>query len=198
MRVTLFEKEAKPGGHTNTVQVMDRLGTMIPVDTGFMVFNDPTYPNLNRLFNQLGVTSTETDMSFGVHDSRNGYYYASSGLSGFFAQKRNLLSPSHWNMIRGILKFFKTANACPATPKRLIRNADTIRFFQTTPPPRKGSNGFHLPDGLGDLVDASFTHHGLPRQVTLPFHGKPWPVGSGYPISVEDDHRRQSANTATS
>ncbi len=143
--VTLFEKEAKPGGHTNTVQVMDRLGTMIPVDTGFMVFNDPTYPNLNRLFNQLGVTSTETDMSFGVHDSRNGYYYASSGLSGFFAQKRNLLSPSHWNMIRGILKFFKTANACLQHQNDSSETLTLSDFFKQHRLPEKVATDFIYP-----------------------------------------------------
>ncbi len=107
--VTLVEKNDYVGGHTNTVTV-DRNGRRIPIDTGFMVYNETTYPNLVRLFNELGVTSYNTSMSFGVRDARLDLEYACSGFSTFFAQKRNLLRPRHWRLYGDILRFFEAAD----------------------------------------------------------------------------------------
>ncbi len=143
--VTLLEKEPTIGGHTNTIEVTDQKGIVIPVDTGFMVFNDPTYPNLNRLFDELGVESTHTDMSFGVHDSRNGYFYASSGIKGFFAQRRNLLSPSHWGMIRGIVTFFELANALLQSNDEADEKITISEFFKRHKIPSKVANDFIYP-----------------------------------------------------
>ena len=64
-RISLYEREDYPGGHTHTVEIEEN-GKSIPVDTGFMVFNDPTYPNINRMFDELQVPSFNTDMSFGA------------------------------------------------------------------------------------------------------------------------------------
>lgn len=143
--VTLFEKHPVPGGHTNTVDVQDSQGRSIPVDTGFMVYNDPTYPNLNRLFDELGVEPYPTDMSFGVHDSRSGAYYASSGLKGFFAQRRQLFSPSHWNMIRGILRFFNDANAFLELGDSAPNDLTLREFFDLHRIPKRTAERFVYP-----------------------------------------------------
>jgi predicted NAD/FAD-binding protein len=108
--VTLIEKNNYVGGHTNTVSV-SLGGDSIPVDTGFMVYNDTTYPHLVRLFEELGVTSYDTSMSFGVRNVDRNLEYACSGFSTFFAQRKNLINPVHWKLYRDILKFFRAADA---------------------------------------------------------------------------------------
>ena len=104
--VHLFEKEKRIGGHTHTHLVEDpATGKTIPVDTGFIVHNDRTYPNLIRLFVELGVTTQASDMSFGVSCQRTGFEYSSRGLSGFFAQRSNLFRPSHYLFFKELLRF---------------------------------------------------------------------------------------------
>ena len=102
--VTLFEANAYLGGHANTVDVQ-MPGETYPVDTGFMVFNRRTYPNFCHLLNLLGVPVQNTDMSFSVRSSRTGVEYQGSSLGGLFAQRRNILSPSFWKLLRDILRF---------------------------------------------------------------------------------------------
>ena len=86
-RVQLFEKEERLGGHTNTV-VIDGPTGALPLDTGFLVHNDRTYPNLVRLFGELGVATRDSDMSFAVSCRRTGLEYSSRGANGFFAQRQ--------------------------------------------------------------------------------------------------------------
>src|ERR1044071_6324244 len=74
--VTLFEKDSRVGGHTHTVMVDSSRGSL-PVDTGFIVHNDRTYPNLIRLLKELNVETAPSDMSFGVHDPATGFQYSS-------------------------------------------------------------------------------------------------------------------------
>lgn len=108
--VTLFEKEKKLGGHTNTVN-MHLEGQNIAVDTGFIVFNLPNYPNLGAMFRHLGVLTEPTDMSFSVSVNDGELEYAGSNLNTLFAQRRNLFSPQHWSMIREIMRFNNQAKA---------------------------------------------------------------------------------------
>ena len=82
-RVDLFEQERRLGGHTNTVLVDGPNGT-VPLDTGFLVHNDRTYPNLVRLFGELGVATQDSDMSFAVSCRRSGLEYSSRGANGFY------------------------------------------------------------------------------------------------------------------
>ncbi|MDA1184795.1 MAG: FAD-dependent oxidoreductase [Acidobacteria bacterium] len=107
-RVHLFEREGRLGGHTNTV-VVDHPDGPVPLDTGFLVHNDRTYPNLVRLFDELGVETQDSDMSFAVACRRTGLEYSSRGVGGFFAQRRNLISPSHLALLRDILRFNREA-----------------------------------------------------------------------------------------
>lgn len=105
--VTLYEKAERTGGHTATVDV-DYDGVQIPVDTGFIVYNEPNYPNLTALFRELGVATHASDMSFSLSLDQGKLEWAGGGLSSVFAQTRNLLSPSFLLMIREILRFNRT------------------------------------------------------------------------------------------
>lgn len=107
-RVHLFERESRIGGHTNTVTVHGQDGDLA-LDTGFLVFNDRTYPNLIRLFAELGVASRPSDMSFAVACRKTGLEYSSRGAADFFAQPRNLWSRSHLHLLTEILRFNREA-----------------------------------------------------------------------------------------
>ena len=102
--VTLYEAAGRLGGHTNTVDVtLD--GVTHPVDTGFLVFNRRTYPNLVALFRLLGVQSVASEMSFAVSLDEGRVEWAGSSLATLFAQKANLARPAFWGMLQDILRF---------------------------------------------------------------------------------------------
>jgi hypothetical protein len=122
-RVTLFEAEGRLGGHSHTV---DASGAA--VDTGFIVYNEATYPNLTALFRHLGVVTKSTDMSFAVSLDDGRLEYSGSGLSGVFAQRRNALSPRFWRMLGDLVRFYREAPG------------DTARLGETS---------------LGDYLDAA-------------------------------------------
>jgi uncharacterized protein len=107
--VTLFEKDARLGGHANTVTI-DYDGAAIDVDTGFIVYNEPNYPNLVKLFAHLGVETIASDMSFGVSDP-DGFEWSSNGINGLFAWKRNLANPAFLAMLGDIVRFSTAARA---------------------------------------------------------------------------------------
>jgi predicted NAD/FAD-binding protein len=106
--VFLFERDTRLGGHTHTVTV-DSSGGPLPVDTGFIVHNDLTYPNLIRLFAGLGIPRIKSDMSFAVSCRKTGYEYSSRGLHGFFAHKRTLFSQRPWKLFSEIRRFNRQA-----------------------------------------------------------------------------------------
>jgi len=114
--LTLYEKNDHAGGHANTVMVAEPQRT-VPVDTGFMVFNRVTYPHLTRLFEELGVAVKPTDMSFSVMHRPTGLEYCGSSLNHLFAQRRNLLRPRFWRMVRQINRFNTEAVAALADPQ---------------------------------------------------------------------------------
>ena len=104
-RVVLFDQNAYLGGHTHTIVIADGPDAGTPVDTGFIVFNDRTYPLLNRFFRELGVAIEKSDMSFSYYEEDSEFQYASSNPDTLFAQRRNLLDPSYWSMLGEILRF---------------------------------------------------------------------------------------------
>lgn len=108
--VTLFEAGDYLGGHTHTVDV-DLEGQTYPVDTGFLVFNDKTYPNLIALFARLGVDSVATEMTFAVSLENPDLEWAGSNLATVFGQKRNLARPQFWAMLADILRFNRASVA---------------------------------------------------------------------------------------
>jgi predicted NAD/FAD-binding protein len=102
--VSVFEAESRLGGHTATVDV--HLGTRrYAIDTGFIVFNDWTYPNFIALLQELGISSRPTNMGFSVKDQDTGLEYSGTNLNTLFAQRSNLLSPRFLGMVRDILRF---------------------------------------------------------------------------------------------
>ncbi|NGP54241.1 FAD-dependent oxidoreductase [Thioalkalivibrio sp. XN8] len=102
--VTVFEANDYIGGHTNTIDV-EAEGRQWAVDTGFIVFNDWTYPNFIALMKELGVASQPSQMGFSMRCARTGIEYCGSSLDQLFAQRANLASPRFWGMIRDILRF---------------------------------------------------------------------------------------------
>ena len=118
--VTLFEAEPRAGGHSHTVDVtLD--GITHPVDTGFLVFNDRTYPRLVALFDELGVRSVASDMSFSVRHDGADVEWAGTSVATLFARPRNALRPGFWRMLADIARFNRetvsllSRNALPAT-----------------------------------------------------------------------------------
>ncbi|NBB64973.1 FAD-dependent oxidoreductase [Pseudomonas sp. ODNR1LW] len=105
--VTIYERDDRLGGHSNTVDVKSPTGETA-VDTGFIVFNDATYPNLIALFAHLGLETRATDMSFAVSLDQGRFEYAAPGL---FAQRRNFFRPRFWSMLKEILRFYRSAPA---------------------------------------------------------------------------------------
>ena len=108
--VTVFEAADYVGGHTHTVDV-EAGGERYAVDTGFIVFNDWTYPNFLRLLGELGVESQSTSMSFSVSCERTGLEYNGTSLATLFADRRNLLRPRFYRMLADIVRFGRDAHA---------------------------------------------------------------------------------------
>lgn len=108
--ITVFEAADWIGGHTHTVDV-ELNGRSYAIDTGFIVFNDWTYPNFIRLLGQLGVAFKPTEMSFSVSDPKTRTEYNGNNLNSLFAQRSNLWSLSFWGMLRDILRFNREALA---------------------------------------------------------------------------------------
>jgi uncharacterized protein len=102
--MTLYEAADYLGGHTHTVDV-ELEGVSHPVDTGFLVYNDLTYPNLRQLFAHLGVATHETVMSFSVSLPEHNLEWAGANLGTLFAQRRNLVRLQYWRMLQEILRF---------------------------------------------------------------------------------------------
>lgn len=107
-QVTLFEAGATPGGHTATVDVATPQGTWA-IDTGFIVYNDRTYPRFMGLLSELGIGGQKTQMSFSVHNPASGLEYNGHSLTSLFAQRRNLLKPAFWGLLSEIVRFNRLA-----------------------------------------------------------------------------------------
>lgn len=106
--ITVFEAADRIGGHTNTV-IFDAPEGPVPVDTGFIVYNQPNYPNLTALLSLLGVASNTTRMNFSVSAKHRNVEYASHGFAGLFADLRNLVRPRFYAMLADIMRFYKQA-----------------------------------------------------------------------------------------
>lgn len=108
--ITLFEANDYLGGHTHTHEV-EIGGQTHAVDTGFIVFNDKTYPEFERILRETGVAWRDSNMSFSVRNEVSGLEYNGTTLNSLFAQRRNLLSPAFYRMILDILRFNKSSLA---------------------------------------------------------------------------------------
>jgi predicted NAD/FAD-binding protein len=147
--VELFEREGRLGGHAHTHDVARPGGTSVAVDTGFLVFNERTYPNFIQLLDQLGVAAHATDMCFGVRCRRCGLEYASQSLSSLVAQRWRVLDPGHMRMLYEIVQYFRRAR----------------RFLQST-------EGYDLT--LGAFLAREGFSTRLTRHFVLPLGGAIW------------------------
>src|SRR6056300_461791 len=119
--VTLFEKNDYLGGNENTRKVKESKGNTISIDTGFIVYNELTYPNLTKLFHQLQVPIANSDMSFSFYNPSNQFEYGGGGLRALFADPRNLINRKFYGMVKDIIKFYKTFQIGKPDPKISIR-----------------------------------------------------------------------------
>ena len=115
MRVTLYESEPRLGGHSNTVMVPTK-GGALPVDTGFIVYNERNYPNLVALLKEIGVATAPSNMSFAASLDGGKLEYSGSGLNGLIGQRGNVVRPRFWRMMRDILRFYREAPALMLRP----------------------------------------------------------------------------------
>ena len=153
-QVTLFEAADRLGGHTATVDVsLD--GRDYAIDTGFIVFNDRTYPHFQRLLAHLGVNAQATEMSFSVHRTDRDFEYNGHTLTSLFAQRRNLLRPAFYRLLGEILRFNRLAIA------------DLARPGQDT-----SSDALLMP--LGDYLDGHGFSDDFQRHYLLPMGGAIW------------------------
>ena len=150
--VTVLEAEPRAGGHSNTVDAPGRDG-LTAVDTGFIVYNTASYPNLIALFDHLGVPTAPSSMSFAVSLDEGRYEYSGSGIASLFGQPANLASPSHWRMI-----------------------ADTLRFFRESPRLLEAASDEHLTLGQY-LASAGYSEAFISRHI-LPMAAAIWSTPS--------------------
>ncbi|MDP2412227.1 MAG: FAD-dependent oxidoreductase [Pseudolabrys sp.] len=108
--VTVYERADRIGGHSNTVDARTPHG-IVPVDTGFIVYNEQTYPNLTALFDYLQVPTEASEMSLAVSLDQGALEYSGDNLATLFAQRRNILSPRFWSMLRDLRRFYRNAPA---------------------------------------------------------------------------------------
>ena len=115
--LAIFEAQDRPGGHANTVQA-EHGGRTYAIDTGFIVFNDWTYPNFIRLLERLGAPAQPTEMSFSVRCERSWIEYSGSSIYTLFAQRGNLLNASFYRMLIDIVRFNRRAQRFVLQPPR--------------------------------------------------------------------------------
>jgi predicted NAD/FAD-binding protein len=146
--VEVFEKDLRLGGHAHT-HVVHADGRRVPLDTGFLVFNERTYPNFTRLLDELGVASQPSDMSFSARCHRCGLEYSTRTLGTLFAQPHRAVDPRHLRMLTDILRFFGHA-------RRFLASG---RGYDVT---------------LGQWLDEGRYRSGFARHFLLPLTGAVW------------------------
>lgn len=160
--VTVFEKESRLGGHTATIDVESSDG-QLAVDTGFIVFNDRTYPRFMALLDQIGIGRQATEMSFSVQNLQTGLEYNGHNLNTLFAQRSNLVSPSFLRLVREILRFNKRCKALHA--EQAVPDMTLGEFLHAEQFSRYFSEHYILPMGAA-IWSSSLTEM---EQFGLPF-----------------------------
>lgn len=125
-QLTVFEAGSHLGGHTHT-HALEIEGRELQVDSGFIVFNEKTYPNFIAMLDQLGVAKQKTDMSFSAHCEQTGFEYAGSNLNTLFAQRSNLFSGRFYRLLHDILRFNRDSPALLAADQENITLGDYLR-----------------------------------------------------------------------
>lgn len=164
--ISIFEKNDYLGGHTHTHRLTED-SREFTVDTGFIVFNLRTYPNLVKMFDELGVKKQKCSMSFGVWNMNTGLQYSSNSWLHFFAQTKNLLSFRYWKLLFEIVKFFRVA----LKDREIIENSPlTIKQYCQS----KGLSDFFIDNYLAPMSSAVWsTEQGsvydFPISIIIPF-----------------------------
>ena len=127
--VTLFEAREKPGGHTRTLE-FERFGQEYRADLGFMVFNEANYPHFTQLLQDLNIPARDTEMSFSLRCDQSALEYHGSTMNRLFAQRRNLLRPRHYRMLRDILRFNRDANGALAEREGELAETSVAEFLE--------------------------------------------------------------------
>jgi len=164
--LTILEANDYVGGHTNTVTV-ELDGEQYSVDTGFIVFNDRTYPNFCRLLDDLGVESQPSTMSFSVRSDADDLEYNGSSLNGLFCQRRNLLRPSFYRMIKDILRFNREA------PKDIDRTSEETTvgdYLRTNGYSQQFAANYLLPMGAAIWSCPTTTFEQFPVRFIIEFY----------------------------
>ena len=164
--LTVFEANDYVGGHTNTVSV-DWEGERHDIDTGFIVFNDRTYPNFCRLLDDLDVAADATSMSFSVRCDRSGLEYNGTSLNGLFAQRRNLVRPRFYRMIRDILRFNREV------PRMLAESDDELtvgKYLKRNRFSRELADHYLLPMGAAIWSCPTTTFEEFPMRFIAEFY----------------------------
>ena len=174
-QVTLYEADARLGGHSNTVEAAG-----MPVDTGFIVYNEANYPNLTALFEHLDVKTKVAEMSFGVSLDDGALEYGSAHPAAILAQPANLLKPRFWSMLSDLMRFYReapraleTLKAQPCTLGELLDRGRYGRAFQDDHLlPQIGAIWSTSPAGARDYPAEAlirfFENHGLLKLVRRP------------------------------
>ena len=168
--ITVYEKAPVVGGHSRTLTV-DYQGQSIPVDTGFIVYNEPNYPNLVGLFKHLNVATHKSNMSFAITVDGGRFEWGARSLNAVFGQRRNLLRPRFYRMIRDVMRFnaraLQTVNAHPTYNlgqliKHLGLSDGFLRYYLL---PMGGAIWSCPPESMLDFPAATFVqffkNHGL-------------------------------------
>ena len=165
----MFESRDRVGGHTNTIPVTTPTG-VVAVDTGFIVFNDRTYPQFISLMDELGVPSQPTQMSFSVQCATSGLEYRGADFAGLFAQRRNLLRPKFYRLLADIVRFNRIGESYLAATDRTDETETVDDFFQR----HKFSDWFRekyfLPMGAAIWSSSWQTFRGFPIRFIMDFY----------------------------
>lgn len=184
--VTVFEADERVGGHSNTVDVQDGNGT-IPIDTGFIVFNEENYPNFTAWLQHLEVAVEDSCMSFGVSIDDGAIEYSGQSLSSVFARRRSALSVAHWSMMIEIVRFHREAKksledkSCAALSlqdfltKKNFGPDFTARFLKPMVAAIWSSPSANVLDFPADDFFRFFDNHGLLQVLNMPM----WRTVSG-------------------
>jgi uncharacterized protein len=124
--VSVYESASRLGGHSHTVDAPDGAGGVIPVDTGFIVYNEPTYPNLTAMLAHLGVETDASDMSFGVSLDHGAFEYSSNSIASYLRNPQLLANPRFWSVIREVVRFYLTG---PAQMRALVAEGLSLGQF---------------------------------------------------------------------
>ena len=164
--VTLFETNSYIGGHTNTIEVQTDDGD-VAVDTGFIVFNDRTYPNFIALLDELSVPFQPTRMSFSVSCDQTGLEYSGTGLNGIFAQRKNIFRPWFYRLLMDFVRFKKDAELLLETDQPQESVGD---FFERNNYSKQFVEQYFLPMGAAIWSSSFETFREFPIQFIAEFY----------------------------